>query len=378
MSSFKDIGKYMEEIVCGEHGVPGCDILVKRSHETLYRYTCGYSDRENKIPLSPEQLYFIYSNTKPVTATAGMRLVEEGILKLDDPLMKYMPEFADAYIMKDGERTKISRPILIKHLFTMTAGYDYGLRSPVINELLKNSGGNAGTVEINAAHASRPMAAEPGERFIYSVCHDILAAVIEIAAGMRFSEYLKKIMFEPLGMENSTFSGTPDVLARVSEQYASDKDGNITRVEKVISHVLTPNYESGGAGLISSVEDYSKFADTMSCGGRSAEGYRLLKPETIKLMTAEQLSKVANDTGFSCAAGPGYGYGLGVRTRVTHEGGRSPLGEFGWDGAAGAYVMMETTNAISITFGMHVLNWPSCIGSDHRVMRDIVYDTLGL
>lgn len=377
MYDFENVAEYMKAAVCGKMGVPGCDIIVTRGHKRLYRHIEGFSDLERRVPLTESNLYYMYSCTKPVTVTAAMRLVEEGKLRLDDPVSLYMPEFAELYLMRDGERVKAKNVLTVRHLFTMTGGFDYNMLNEYAKEVIESSGGKAGTVEICRTHALRPLLFEPGERFQYSVCHDILAAVVELASGMKFSEYLGKIMFEPLGMTDSTFYETDDVKARIAAQYFSD-GGRVKRHADTNGFHIAPNYESGGAGLIMSADDYAVFADTMAMRGQSANGYRLLRPETVDLMKTEQLSSFTVDKSFSCAAGPGYGYGLGVRTRISHEGGKSPLGEFGWDGAAGSYVMMDAENGLSIFFAMHVLNWPSCIGSAHAVMRDMIYDGLRL
>lgn len=378
---FSPIAKYMEDVTCGKKNVPGCDILVKREHETLYRHICGYSDAEAKTALADSQLYFMYSCTKPLTVTTGMRLVEEGKLDLDAPVGDYLPSFRDVFLLKDGVRVKPQHPPTVRNLFTMTAGLDYTLHTEFTDAVNKAAGGNATTRAIIDVLPLRPLCFEPGDHFQYSLCHDVLAAVAEEVAQTRFAEYMREIIFEPLGMADSTFDGGDKaVLDRVASQYRWDGERRaVVKTDKSNCHRITGKFESGGAGLISSTEDYSKFADTMACEGRAADGYRLLKPETVKLMRTEQLHSFIMNNNFSCAAGPGYGYGLGVRTRIDqNEGQRSPIGEFGWDGAAGAYVMMDPVNHLSITFAMHVLNWPGCIGPDHAILRDMIYDIIEL
>jgi len=259
----------------------------------------------------------------------------------------------------------------------MTGGFDYAVDAGTLRKIIEEKNGLATTLDIVKTYAEKALKFEPGERFEYSLCHDILAAVIEVVSGKRFAEYLNEIIFSPLKMTDSTFKETEEIKNRIVDQYKCT-DGKVNHVEKSNCFYFTPEYESGGAGLITSVDDYIKFADTMACEGISKDGYRLLKPETIKLLRSEQLSAFAVNPSFSCCAGPGYGYGLGVRTRISHEGGKSPLGEFGWDGAAGCYVMMDCVNHLSIFFAMQVLDWPWCIGSGHAIMRDLVYDALDL
>ncbi len=379
MYDFSPIARYMEDVVLKKKHVPGCDIRIMRDHTELFRHTCGYADAEKGIPLSEDHLFYMYSCTKPITVSAGMRLYEEGKLQLDAPVSDYLPAYKQVFLEKDGNRIASQNALTVRHLFTMSGGFDYHAHIPAVDELIAQSNGHATTREIVDLFAGKPLCFEPGSRFQYSLCHDILAAVIEAAADMRFSDYLKTILFDPIDMEDSTFDDTPDVLARLAGQYASDSQGKVTPADNRNGFRLTDRYESGGAGLICSTADYAKFADTMACEGTAANGYRYLKSETVKLLRTEQLSSFAVDTAFSCAAGPGYGYGLGVRTRTDNSlGQKSPIGEFGWDGAAGSYVMCDPVNHISIFFAMHVLNWPSCIGSDHAVMRDMMYDILKL
>jgi len=168
-------------------------------------------------------------------------------------------------------------------------------------------------------------------------------------------------------------------MPHLAAQYECHEPGRMRPFPMKNDFQLTKNYESGGAGLYSCVDDYSLFADAMANGGVGAGGAQILKPETIDLMRAEQLSAYAMNTEFSCAAGPGYGYGLGVRTLIDRSAGqRSSLGEFGWDSAAGSYVMIDPAQRLSIFFAMHVRGWPGLIGCGHAPIRDLTYEVLGL
>ena len=162
-------------------------------------------------------------------------------------------------------------------------------------------------------------------------------------------------------------------------QYSNKEGWGVVPRANDCEFALSGKYESGGAGLYSTLEDYSIFADALANGGVGITGKRILKSETIDLIRTEQLKNFAVDTQFSCAAGIGYGYGLGVRTLIDKsDGQRSPIGEFGWDGAAGSYVMIDPDNKLSITFTMHVRNWPKLLGYAHAKMRDMTYDILGI
>ncbi len=379
MFDFSSVVDFIENTIRTKHQVPGCDLVITRDHKPVFRHISGYADRETKTPLTQSHMYYMYSCTKPLTVTAGLRLLEEGKLDLETPVSRYFPSYANVKVLQDGKLVPANTVMTLRHLFTMTAGYDYEFEFPETSCIFTPEFRRATTEEVVEVLSKRPLIFHPGERFSYSICHDILAGVIEKIADMRFSEYLDKIIFTPLGMTDSTFSETPALHERMATQYLAEDDGSIVATEQKNEHRLTEEYESGGAGLISTVNDYAKFADTLACGGTTAEGYRMLRPETVKFMHTEQLHSYSVESSFTCPAGPGYGYGLGVRTRVNRdEGQRSPIGEFGWDGAAGSYVLMDETNRLSVFFGMHVLNWPSCIGTDHAVMRDLIYDAMNL
>ena len=375
---FRPLIAYIEDVIRKEKKVPGCDLLVMRKHEVLLRYQSGVSDYEGVCPIQGDELYFMYSCSKPITCTAALQLVERGVIGLDDPVSRYLPEFMDVFLLKDGEKVSPARTMTIRHLFTMSAGFDYDLaKEPVVSLLKENP--DADTIAIVNAMAKSPLIFEPGTRFEYSLCHDILAAVVEAASGMRFSEYLKENLFVPLGMTRTGFSVGEEQKAKISAQYTCPQTGTVIPMEQENNYRFSTSYESGGAGLISCIEDYAKFADAMANGGIGANGVRILNPETIDMMRADQLTGFLDDPSFSCAAGPGYGYGLGVRTLIDKsQGARSTLGEFGWDGAAGSYLMMDPATGLSIVFTMHVRNWPTCIGFGHAPIRDLAYAALGL
>ena len=375
---FSPVVDYVEQVLRAEKGVPGCDLIIKQNHETLLRYSSGVSDYAGQNAVSEQDIYQMYSCTKVMTCTAAMQLVERGIIGLDDPVEKYLPEFADCFLLAGGQKLRPEKTMTLRHLFTMSAGFDYDRATKPILETIA-ADPHATTLDIVKALARSPLQFEPGTQFLYSMCHDVLAAVVEVASGLRFSDFLAENIWKPLGMTDTNFEITDSVMERMSAQYICYEKGKIRPYKNYRDFNLTDRYESGGAGLYSTVNDYSLFADALACGGVGATGNRILKPETIDLMRTEQLRNYAMNPSFGCAAGPGYGYGLGVRTLVDKSGGvRSSLGEFGWDGAAGSYVMIDPAYNLSIFFAMHVISWPSLIGCGHAPIRDLTYEVLDL
>lgn len=366
---------------CVDEGkIPGGDYLVMQDHKPLLRVTVGYADMEHTAPLPKDAAYYIYSCTKPVTAAAAMQLIENGKLSLDDKVSRYLPEFADCTARRDGTTVPAGDLLTVRHLLTMTGGFDYDLMRPNVRELIAENP-EATTREIVRALAARPLCFLPGEQYQYSLCHDVLGAVIEEASGMRFGAYLEERLFRPLGMTHTHFAKNAEAEddPRLLPLYCCDASFAITR-EAGNGYVPTSRYESGGAGLISTVEDYAKFTDAMACRGVGADGTRILKAETVDLLRTEQLSRIrpGGTAVFGGEPEIGYGYALGVRTLIEKKNGiRSHLGEFGWGGAAGGYLLIDPEVRLSIVYFQHVLNHTGKLDIC-TPLRDWTYEELGL
>ena len=381
--NFQPLINYIETVLRAEKQVPGCALKIMRNHETLFRYVSGNKDYEAQIPADGSELFYLYSCTKPVTCAAALQLVEQGKLDLDTPVSRYLPEYADAFRLENDKKIPVTQPITIRNLFTMTAGLDGRMRSDPTLELIQKNP-HATTREIVSTFIRNRLLFEPGYRFEYGVCLDVLAAVIEVVSGMTVGQYMEENIFRPLGMHDTGFTVPPEKQSRIAAQYSCPEPGKIIPIPTTNGFQLTDRYESGGAGLYSCLEDYSRFADAMACGGLGLTGNRILKPETVAQMCSDHLTGFVKEDAFGTCAGHGYSYGLGVRTLISKEHGqRSSLGEFGWDGMAGTYIMMDTKYDLSIVFTMHVSGWPSCIGDGrkglgHAPIRDLTYDILGL
>lgn len=331
--------------ICLESGLHGYDLAIYKDGKCIYRKFDGLSDVENKISMNGKERYNIYSCSKPITCTAALQLWEKGKFSLDDKLSDYMPEFAEMAVKtKDGIK-KAENPILIKHLFEMTAGFSYDLSSPSLMKCRVETNGKCPTREAMKYLAKEPLLFEPGERWEYSLCHDVLAALVEVISGERFELCVKKNIFDKVGMDYSTFLLSDDDLDTVAEQYRF-VDGALKNVGKnIVTYKIGSEYASGGAGCISTVDDYIKFLEGIRTGV-------LLKPETLKLMTTPRLTEQQRKTFWS---DEDYGYGLGVRCDKGVEG----YSDFGWGGAAGAYLAIDKKNELSLYFGTHLLSPPS-------------------
>ena len=377
MHDFSKVQQYLDELV--KKGVPGCGVKVYLRGEPVYTYCAGYADQEKTRPTTENDLYNLYSCTKPVTVAAVMQLVEQGKLGLDDPVCHYLPEYAEAYIMRDGEKEPVGTAMTVWHLLTMSAGLDYDLNNPAIQAVRERYGDAVTTRQLVSAFVQKPLLFWPGDRFLYSLCHDVLGALIEVVSGQSFGEYLRENIFAPLEMNDTGFALLPGQLARMADQYCIDGEQKIVPMDKQYNvHRLAPRYESGGAGLISSLENYGRFAAAMSCGGQATNGACILRSETVDLIRTSQVAGYKEKGSFPYHM-RGYEYGLGVRTLVDRsDGQRSRIGEFGWDGAAGAHILMDPAVRIAIVYAQHVNDWPRLFWSMHEPLRDLTYDALGL
>ena len=363
-----ELKKYIDGQI--EWGIPYLDVIAYKEHEEIYRYynAKGGSDGKEKL--------FMYSCTKPVTVATAIKLVEDGRLDLETPVEQIIPAFRDVYLEENGVRRAPKTKPTVRHLFTMTAGLTYNRAMYPMAEAYENRGDKTPTLAIVESLTKAPLMSEPGETFRYSLCHDALGAVIEVVSGMKFSEYMKKVILDPLGMDKTYFSNKRN--EEVSAQFIADNDGNISPLEKANVLVYYDGYESGGAGLISTVEDYAKFGAMLASGGLAADGRRVLAEESVKALWGKQLSSVSVESGFTCVQGTEYGYGLGVRTRTLPTEWGLPVGEFGWDGAAGTYLMVDPVNKISVVIGMHVRNWPVVFRGKHLEIVKHLYRIFGV
>lgn len=364
--------------------IPGVDMMVAVDGETVYRHQAGWRDCEKKIPMAGDELYWIYSASKVITCAAALTLYEKGAYLLSDPVSAYIPEFAEMKVRRirpDGQPViePARETMTIRHLFTMSTGLDYDLFRPEVLEAVEKSGGRAPTVEIARALAKRPLNFEPGSRFLYSLSHDVLAAVVEVIAGMPFREYVQKAIFDPCGMKDSGYHLTDEKRARMAQQYQFvDARNAYEPIGPQNTYILGSEYDSGGAGVITSVEDYMRFARMMTRLGVADSGERVLSPGTINLMRTNHLGPAQLQDLDDWPQFKGYGYGLGVRTMLdrTKSGSNGPVGEFGWGGAAGAYVIIDPENRVTAFYAQHMLNNQEI--HVHPRLRNILYSCLEL
>ena len=373
-----------------KYGVHGLDMKITRGHETVYRCMLGHSDYERKTPVSERDLYNIYSASKVITMTGVMQLIEQGKLGLNDPLEKYLPEFAHMRYAADfkmgefpfrwpdenSQLVPAQNPMRIHDLMSMTAGMSYDIASTPIRKVVEETHGEATTRQVVTAMAQMPLLCEPGTRYSYALGHDVLAAVVEVVTGMTFGAYMKRNVFEPLGITEMYYQVPAGEEHRLFAQYGKDWDtGKIKRDESMI-YRITKNYESGGAGLCTTVDEYTKVLQALANGGVGRTGGRILKQESVLAIGRNWLTE-QELADFSRTGKEGYGYGLGVRVLIDGTKSKSPVGEFGWDGAAGAYALVDPKNHIGMFYTHEILGMIEAYSEIHPTLRDLAYEAMG-
>ena len=372
---FSKLTAYLDSLA--EQRVPGCDLAVYQDHQLLFRHQAGWRDAEKTVPMRGDETFCLYSCTKVFTTCAAMQLIESGKIRLDDPVSKYLPAYGRLTV-RDGDGARPARTVMtVRHLMSMQSGLNYDGESPALKAAIARHP-DADTRTLMDAKALDPLEFDPGDNFLYSLSHDVLATVIEAASGQRFSDYLRQHIFTPLGLKTMCFVLPEDQKNRQCAQYFyhGETDEMELRPAEDNHYRFTPAYESGGAGLIGDVRDYILFADALACGGESADGKRILSPEMIQLWNANQLGPAARRS-FDAWNRKGYSYALGVRTRLDLAvGGLGSLGEFGWDGAAGAWAMIDPALHLSAFYGMHVRNFGYAYDVIHPTLRNLIYEAV--
>ncbi len=357
--NFNRLREFQDSLVSWR--IPGNDCAVYKDGKIVYRHITGYADVEHDIPLMSDSLYYFWSVSKLITTSLALRLYENGKFKMDDPLSKYLPEFRHMSVKTAGGTLPARNPILIRHLFNMTAGFDYNLNSHAINDVRRASQGKCPTREVARAIAKSPLLFEPGTHWNYSLCHDVLGAFIETASGKRLRDYAQDELFTPLEMTDTSYGlPVPEKMKRLANLYCWRDDlGCFLPTQNTCAHILGPDYDSGGAGIVSSCTDIMKFASCIAEGGIARNGYRYLSPGTVNMWKTNTLTHIqASEIEKMFSHMRGYGYGYGVRTVLSTEQAGVPqyCNEFGWDGAAGAIVILDCDRRMALVYTQHMLN----------------------
>jgi CubicO group peptidase (beta-lactamase class C family) len=387
------IDRFLEERYVGPGRLPGVQLVVSRRGEVAHATVLGLRDVERGVRLTDDTLFRIYSMTKPLTSVAMMMLVEEGAVALDDPVAKYIPEWADLGVFVAGvagaytTRTP-ERPMQIVDLLRHTSGLTYGFQNRTnvdagYREL--GVGEMASTLTLDetvAALAGLPLEFSPGEAWNYSVSTDVLGYLVGRISGMAFQDFLKTRIFGPLGMADTDFQVAPGQEHRFAACYAATPQGGIKLQDDPLKspYLEPPRFYSGGGGLVSTAADYLRFNHMLLNGG-ALEGERLLAPKTLKLMTAnhlpggQDLTRLSRSL-FSESTNAGIGFGLGFAVVFDAPQTLLPVsnGEFYWGGAASTAFWVDPLEEVTVVLMTQLL--PSTAYPIRRELRTLVYSAL--
>jgi len=370
MSKPKDLDNLLQKFLDEKH-LPGAALSVCLGEDLIYENFVGDQDMAHTKPLTPDTIFRIHSITKAVSAICGMKEYERGAFLMDEPVYAYMPEFKDLKVsvrQPDGSWTveDSKEPMLIRHLFNMNVGYYSFEDNPTaraMQEVHDRLGGSKFQSDYTlhqevSALAEVPMLFEPGTHWQYGYGIDMMAVLVEVTSGMTLGEYMKKNLFEPLGMKDTDFRFRPGWRDRTAECVKQLPDGTAVHCDDILGDPIdsmyreTAVYEAADAGLLSTLHDLQAFSGMMANGGKW-NGEQVIGRKTLDMMRQNLLTpEMLKEFRMSVPDVNGYGYGYGVRTLIDREGGNcsGSLGEFGWVGAAGAWMMADPEEKLSVAF----------------------------
>src|SRR5262245_7707390 len=371
------------EIAAGK--IPGGILLIQQHGKPVIFETFGVRDPDTKLPMTPDTLFQIYSMSKAVTSVAVMMLVDEGKLSIDDSVAKYIHSFEQAKVGVDlsDESGKqplklepLKRPITIRDLLRHTSGISYGFFGETqVQKIYANPLLYAGDYD-NAEFADRiamlPLADQPAVRWNYSHSTDVLGRVVEVASGQSLYRFEKQRLFDPLGMTDTAYHVADHAKwPLIARGFLVDR----FRVAGILDPTIPRRWESGGAGLVSTIGDYARFLQMLLNGGE-LDGKRYLKRETVALMTSDQIGPetgIIHDPFYF--PGPTSGFGLGFAVRTSPPPGTNwPLGEYRWDGAGGSFYFVDPVDDL---FGIFMVMAPTQGGRIQLDLKTMMFEALG-
>lgn len=343
--------------------LPCVAVLVARGGQVAHLSFQGATEMGGSRPIDENTIYRIYSMTKPITSVAAMMLFEEGTLRLDHEVYRYIPEFQDSMVLgEDGKLVKPARPILVRDLFLHTSGLSYSflMQGPVDkyyrDNHIEHVAWKGDLKSFCEALAKAPLAFSPGDRWNYSNSTDVLGRVVEVASGMSLDQFFQKRIFGPLGMTDTGFTVPEASLDRLMACYRRNPEDGVISLSDAGGaksvYAKKPNVFSGGGGLASTIGDYLKFCLMLANGGEY-NGVRILSPKTLEYMTMNHLpgGKTLKDMGdktFSESRMDGSGFGLGwaVTTDVVATMQPGSVGTFSWGGMASTFFWIDPVEDI--------------------------------
>jgi CubicO group peptidase (beta-lactamase class C family) len=375
------IGEAMERYI--QEGLfPGMTVSIARKGRLAWSRSFGFADLETRRPGKDDDIFAIYSMSKPVTAVAALILWEEGRYRLDEPVAKYLPEFADVKVYsEEGDSTSAEppRPMTIRDLFRHTSGLGYGWGQGPVDKIYQelNIWDPSLTLDEAVKRLARaPLYFAPGTRWHYSTSIDVLGRLVEVLSGETLDVFLERRIFRPLGMSDTGFYVAADKAHRLTGQYRYDdqekklvaipRDDLLRRYGREHNRLL-----SGGGGLLSTAADYLRFAQMLANGG-ILDGVRILSRKTVELMHADHLPPGVT-LPWDKLQGHGHGLGVTVLKDLAASTGTGSIGDFGWDGAASTWFRIDPEEALVIVLMTHRM---PCDTDIQVKLKTLVYQAL--
>jgi CubicO group peptidase (beta-lactamase class C family) len=345
---------FHDEIANGK--IPGAIVLISQHGKPVYQRFFGVQDVASKKPMTDNTIFRIFSMTKPITSVAAMILIDQGKLRLDDPVAKYIPSFAKVKVGvenkgENGQSTlelvPVDRPVTVFDLMTQSSGITYGfyggglVRKAYTDAKIYD--GDFDNAEFAERIARLPLKEQPGTLWDYGHSTDILGRIIEVVSGKSLLQFEKDALLDPLGMKDTAFYVTdPEKQKLIALPMPNDSD---FRVGFVSSASVPMKWESGGGGMVTTMADFAKFSQMLLNGG-SLGGKQYLSPKAFKEMTTDKVGPNSGiDRDYFYFPGDGFGYGLGIGVRTDPGNAKPPppgdLGELKWDGASGCYFVID-------------------------------------
>lgn len=326
----------------------GIAVLVEQDGKLLHRSEHGYQDIAGEVPLAADTLYKIFSLTKPVTSVAMLMLQEQGKLSLDDPLARHLPEFADLRVaVADGpdgmpQTAAPAHQPTLRELMNQTAGFSYGVfsQSQVDTLYLKADLFNTGQTleQMVGKLAGLPLLSQPGTVWNYSLSVDIQARVVEVVSGQSYDRFLAENIFQPLGMKDTGYHVSAEQAPRLAVSYKPGDDG--LEPQDNSRYLSSPRLIQGGSGLISSMDDYLRFARMLLNGGE-LDGVRIISADAVAEMARDQLPPEVDGPSWA----PGNRFGLNVAVvEDSARAGHLPVGSYWWWGIQGPWMWIDPGN----------------------------------
>jgi CubicO group peptidase (beta-lactamase class C family) len=371
-----EVDRFMERQV-NEKKIAGGIVMISHGGKIGFFHTYGQMDREAGKPMAPDTIFRIYSMSKAITTAGALALYDAGKLKLDDPVSKYIPSFANLKVATTNGLRAPSRPMTVRDLMLHTSGMSYGggpnASKEAYTRLKPMDAPNL--AEMAERLSQVPLAFDPGTDWVYGVSIDVLGRVMEVASGESLDVYLERTLFKPLDMRDTAFQVPAEKLGRFAANYSRSPEGL-----KVIDAPAASKYGkratlfSGGGGLVGTARDYMRFLTMIERGG-ILDDHRILRAETVKLMTHNQLPEKAFPIYFGKEKRHGTGFGLGfsVRTEITTWDPAGHVGEYGWGGAASTHYWVSPADKLIVLTLEQIMpyQWDTEFG-----VKKLIYDSL--